>query len=115
MRLTGQAIRLRHRLHFEPRHLHIDASVERVLLDSPEASRRSRQGRQRARQIGVEIGVPEPHEPRELLARRDRLLASVNEPGVHFRCEHLPARLIELVHRAGLFELPGEVCRSFGT
>ena len=62
--------------------------------------------RQRARQIGVEIGLPQPHEPRELLARRRGLLAWRRQARASISVANTcAARLVELVHRAGLLEL----------
>ena len=114
MCLACEPIGSRHGLHLCPRHLHIDASVHRVLLDGAHASRRAWQAGQRARQIGVEIGLPQAHQPREPLACRRGLLLGADKLCVHLGGEHLAARLIEPVHRAGALELVRELSRSRG-
>ena len=57
--------------------------------------------------------MPEAHEPRELLARRHCPLAGADDLGVGFGGKYLPARLVELVHRAGLLEMTRELRRGF--
>ena len=114
MCLACEPIGSRHRLHLCPRHLHIDPGVHRVLLDRPYAPRRARQTRQRARQIGIEIGLPQAHQPREPFACRRRLLLGADKLCVHLGGEYPTARLVEPVHRAGAFELVRELSRGRG-
>ena len=70
---------------------------------------------QRARQIGAEIRVPQPHQAREPLACSRSLLPRADKLRVHLGGEHLPARLVEPVHRAGLLELVRKLSRGRGT
>ena len=53
--------------------------------------------------------MPEPHEPRELFARRGCLLAGTNELCVGLGGEYFAACLVELIDCAGLLEMAGKL------
>jgi hypothetical protein len=86
----------------------------RRLTASTSTPRRVPQWRQSRRQPVVEVGPPQAERSGEALAR-----ASLREPRLSKLCRHLGvegvlARLVELVHGAGLAELGGELGGGLG-
>ncbi|MEY9514634.1 hypothetical protein ABIF16_005365 [Bradyrhizobium elkanii] len=108
-RRLGEIERLGERDDFHPCNLQIDAVTDRGDLDRRLLQRLLRQRRQPVRNPEAEIAVPQAEQARQPLARTRRILPRAGEVGGDLGVEHLLAGLVELVHAAGLAELPGEL------
>ena len=110
---VGEPVGFRQRIHFDARDLEIDAPPDGVRLDRDERPRRIGKRRQYVRQ-SERAAVLQSERADEALALARRALARARKLRRKLDIEGFLARLIELVHGAGLAQLLGELGGGFG-
>ena len=113
-RRLRKPIGLGERIDLDARDLQIDPPPDRLDLDGRQASRPPRRRRQCGRQLEIELVPPKPEHPDQSLALAGRALTGGRKLGGDVGVKDLLARLVELVHGAGLSESLGQLAGGFG-
>ena len=112
---VGEAVGLGKRVKLNAGNLQVDAAAHGLLLDLRQGERAFRQGWQRFRKGEFKIVAPEAKRAHQTLAFPRGALLCTGETNRDVGMECLLARLIELVHCAGLAEALGELRHRFGS